>query len=501
MKNGLKTTTLMLGLLAGGWQPADAQSPKIVVGIVVDQLRTDYLEQLRPYFGDKGFNRLISEGVYIPDVDFKRSVSDAAAGASVVYTGSWPSVNGVSAIEKSPENLRVSTIADEFFINNGTLTKIYSVSGDASTGAITAGHAGNCAIWFDENTGKWSSAQYYNAMPPAVANKNRISPLASKILSSVWRPVSSLANLPNSANWKNLDFSYTFSGGNRDAFSRFKSSGLFNAEITDAAIDLVKTLHSGNTGMLNIEYSLAPYSYDFDGDNRPELADSYIRLDNEIGRLLDTLDKEYGSGNSIVFVSSTGYAKEPEIPETEAKIPTGEITLNQVESLLNSFLSATYGNGDYVELIKDNKLFLDSKNITDKGLDLKIFRREAKDFLLRMGGVSEIFTIDEVLNSESPRARELALAADPKNAPDLYIFFQPGWTVTYDNSYPHKSEKIRLGSAPVPAFILAPGLEAQKVEGTVEATALAPTIASAINIRAPNAAASKPLLLTKNKKQ
>lgn len=518
MKHRLTATTLLAGLLTGGAAlQSHAATPKIVVGIVVDQLRTDYLEQLRPYMGDKGFNRLMSRGVYIPDVDFSHTAGDAATGTAVIYTGAWPMVNGVASEEVldaaqrrsvptlsagqrarqeySPENLRVSTLADEFSVGSGGLAKIYSVAADPQVAVIAAGHAGNAAVWADEGQAKWSVPAYYGSAPAQIANRNRTSPLSSKISSATWRPLRPASSYPSGDAWNMADFSYTFSGGSRDAFARYKAAAPFNSEVTETAIDLLKTMQGAKGGMLGVGYSLAPYAYDYDGDGRPELVDSYMRLDADLGRLLDSIDREYGTGNAVVFLASTGYAVEPDADDSRARIPSGEITLKQAESLLNSYLSATHGNGDYVTLIKDGRLYLDSGAAARKGLDIRALRMEAKDFLMRMGGVSEAFTIDDVLHSGSGRTREMALAVDAKNAPDLFLFFAPGWTVTDDNSYPAKSVKVRLATPATPAFILAPGLPPQTVDRPVEATAIAPTVASAINIRAPNAAAARPVVL------
>lgn len=521
----LTATTLLAGIIAGaGTITVSAQSPKIVVGIMVDQLRGDYIEQLRPYFGPKGFNRLIADGAYIRDVDFRGTVSDAPSGTAVVYTGAWPVANGVASEEVfdpvqkrnvpllvadpqkikpdySPANLRLSTIADELFINGGRLSKIYSVAGNPQVAVVTAGHAGNSAIFFDEATGKWSVPAYYGTLPAFIGNKYRTSPLSAKISSTTWRPLQSSSLYPYGGE-RAVDFSYSFAGASRDTYSRFKSSAPFNAEVTDVALELIKSMQTssvagGQPGMVNIEYSLAPVTFDSDGDSRPELVDSYMRLDNELGRLLEAIDRSFGKENAVVFLSSTGYATEPEIPEADAKIPTGEITLLKAESLLNSYLSAQYGNGDFVTAIKGGRLYLDSKAIEKKNLDISKIRNEAKDFLLRMGGVSEAFTIDEVLHSDSRRASDIALGVDAKSAPDLFIFFTPGWTVTDDTSYPSVSKKVRLSAPPTPAFIMAPGVAPQEITVPVEATAIAPTVTTAINIRAPNGAATKPLSLKK----
>lgn len=517
----LKTSTLVLGLLLGGVNmKADVSAPKVVVGIVVDQLRTDYLEQLRPYFGSNGFNRLIREGAYLTDVDFRNTVSDAPSGTAVVYTGAWPAVNGIASAEVldnvqkrnvpvlaadatklksdySPDNLKLSTIADEFFITYGNLSKIYSIAGDPQVAVIATGHAGNSAIWLDESMGRWITPAYYGSLPPVVANKNHSSPLSSRLASNPWRPLNAASHYGMDGIWNESNFNYSFSGSTRDTYQKFKASAPFNSEVTDVAVDLLKQMKSGSNqaSMLNIEYSLAPFVYDYDGDNRPELIDSYMRLDSELGRLLAEIDRTYGSGNVLVFLSGSGYAQEPSIPENNAKIPTGEITLKKAESLLNSFLSAQYGNGDYVALIKDNKLYLDSRLAEQKGIDLSKLRTEVKAFLLKMGGVSEAFTIDEILDAGNSRKEEIALGLDMKHSPDLFLFFTPGWTVTDDNAYPAVSHKVRMSSPAIPAFILAPNVGSQVISVPVEATRLAPTLASILRIRPPNGAGAKAVTL------
>lgn len=517
--------SLILGLLSGASAfEAYAQSPRIVVGIMVDQLRTDYLEQLRPYFGDKGFNRLIKEGVYMPNVDFKNTVHDAPGGTAVVYTGAWPSLNGVagaevldpvnkrnvatlsadrtkSASDYSPENLRLSTLADELYISNGQLSRIYSVAGDPQVAVIAAGHAGSSAIYLDEYRGRWSTPGFYGTLLPVINNKNHSSPLSQKVGSTLWKPLNDSRAYPFSANWRDGNFTYGFSGNGTEVYNRFRQSAPFNTEATDVAIDLLKTIKAGTAsptaGMLNVAYTLSPINFDYDDDNRPELVDSYIRLDSELGRLLDAIDRDYGAGNAVIFLSSTGYADEPAIPEIDARIPTGEITLKKAESLLNSYLSASYGNGDYVSLFKDGQLFLDAQVADKKGIDIKKLRQEAKSLLMRMGGISEVFTIDEVLHSDSKRLENMALGLDAKNAPDLLVFFTPGWTVTDDNVYPPVSRKARLASPATPAIIVAPSFEPETITYGISATALAPTIATAINIRAPNGAGEKPITLTR----
>lgn len=519
----LAPASLMVGLFTGvATLSASARDKEIVVGIIIDQLRTDYLEQLRPYLGNSGFNRLISEGVYLQDVDFRGTVKDAASGSAVIYTGAWPVVNGVagenipdlsqrrnvpalaadlskSRLDYSPENIRLSTLSDEFIINFGNLAKVYSISSDPQVAVVTAGHAGSSAIWLDENSGRWTAPAYYGTLPPVIGNRNHTSPLSSRVAGLAWKPLHPASHYGAEKVWNSGDFYYGFNAS-RDSYSRLKKSATFNGELTELAVELLKTMHSpagAAPGMLNISYSLAPYEYDMDGDNRPELFDSYIRLDAEIGRLIDAVYRDYGKENTVIFLTSTGYAGEPLIPEGDSRIPYGEISLKKVESLLNSYLSAAHGNGDYVSLILDGKIYLDRKTIENKNLDIQSLREEAANFLIRMEGIGEVYPVDEVLRGANRSLDNIRLSIDPKQTPDLLIRFTPGWTVTDDNVYPPVSEKARYATPPTPAFIMAPELLPETIEETVEATAIAPTIAGLMRIRAPNGAATKPLTLKK----
>lgn len=489
---------------------------RLVVGIVVDQLRTDYLRQLSPLFGDGGFNRLMKEGVFINDVDFKNTAKDPQSGTAVIYTGAWPAFNGVSSAEVydetqkralptlsssrsySPEKLRISTLSDELALAGGGDARIYSIGADPQVSVIMTGHDGTAPVWLDENTGKWTSSSYYPYTPQFVAKRNHVAPVSKIMENTAWRPLLPSDRYPLYKGSKSLDFSYSFRNNGRDAYTNFKNSAPFNEEITDFAIDILKegslTAQGSPTGMLNIEYTVAPISFDYDGDNRMEMMDSYLRLDQQLSRLFEQLEKSVGLDNTLVMLVSSGNTDEPSLYK-DSKVPGGEFSFKKAESLLDSYLSASHGNGDYVIMIRDDKVYLNHKLIEDKKLDLKTIRREAADFLEKMSGIAETFTYDEVKAGTNGRTKDLALTADPKTSADLYVRFSPGWTIINDSAYPTKVYKASYSSPATPAFILSSQFKPVEIIEAVDATAIAPTISSALNIRAPNGAESKPLIL------
>lgn len=153
----------------------------------------------------------------------------------------------------------------------------------------------------------------------------------------------------------------------------FEQSALANTEITDVAIDMIRSMSLGKRGdvvdMLNLAYTAAPFEYAKDGDPRAELQDTYIRLDSQLGRLFDAIDRYVGLDNTLVWVWSTGYFNDGSAIDPKYKVPTGEFSTKRASSLLNSYLSARHGNGDYIVAFHDGHLYLDHKVLESKRLD------------------------------------------------------------------------------------------------------------------------------------
>lgn len=500
--------------------------PKLVVGIVVDQLRTDYIEYLQKLFGENGFKKLMRDGAYMRDVDFGVPLLDKASGTAMVYTGAYPAFNGVPsssfydpATKKrrpallddksvgnytdetlSPKGLRLSTVSDELAVEGAGTGAVYSIATDPQQAIIMAGHAGNSAVWLNENNGKWASTTYYRETPVTVNNRNYGRSVAERIDTMQWRPVLNPPAYPGTpAHKRQTAFQHSFPSSDRNLFRMFSATPLANEEVTDIAIDYLRDMRLGNRGdaidMLNIGLTAAPYKYVNDGDFRTELADSYLRLDMQLGRLFDAIDRYVGLGNTVIFLTGTGYYDDAVIDDPKYRIPTGDFSSRRALSLLNSYFCAKYGNGDYVDALYDGHLYLDHANIETKDLDPRKLADESRDFLCRMSGVHTAYSTADIIQGISPELQALRRNIDPKTAGDVYVEFAPGWNVAYDNDYPADTQAMRTAATLTPAFIMAPGLAPQTIGETVDATALAPTVSRVLRIRSPNGAHDKPLAL------
>ncbi len=503
---------------------ADPSRPRLVVGIVVDQLRTDYLDYLRSLFGESGFNRLMKEGVYMRDVDFKADGLDIVSATAMIYTGNYPNSTGVPASSVyrpeskkigapledpaaignftnetySPAALRLSTLSDEVAVDGGGVGAVYAIATDPQQAVIMAGHAGNCAVWLNENTGKWATSTYYHESPQAISNRNYSRPLSARIDTMQWRPSIPADRYPGVPSQKKAyPFRYTFPSSDRDVYRKFIASPLANAEVTDLAIDFLKGLSLGKRGdaidMLNIAYTAAPYDYASDSDTRLELEDTYLRLDSQLGRLFDAIEKSVGMENTLIYLTSTGYYDEQTPDEASFRLPSGEFSVKRATSLLNSYLSAKYGNADYIDAYYDGHIFLDHTVIEQKKLSLDDVADEARTFLSRMSGVAQAYTLPEILSVASASLEPLRLSTDPKTCGDIFLRFAPGWSVADDLRYPVEKKQIRSSMYLTPAFILAPEVAPKVIDATVDAVRIAPTVTSALRIRAPNGVAERPL--------
>lgn len=504
----------------------DPSRPRLVVGIMVDQLRTDYIEYLQNLFGEKGFRRLMKDGTFLKDVDFKVSGLDCASGTAMIYTGAYPGKNGVTASKVydpsrkdmlpalndpsiignfttetySPANLRLSTISDELAIDGAALGLVYSIAPDAQQSIIMAGHAGNSAFWINDNTGRWASSTYYKDVPNTLNQRNYSNPLTLRIDTMQWKPALPLSHYPGlPAQKRQFEFRHTFPKADRNVYKMYSTSPLVNTEVTDVAVSYIKDLRMGQRGdaidMLNIGYTAAPYKYVKDGDYRLELEDSYVRLDGQLSRLFEAIDKYVGLDNTFIYLASTGYYDDSVEDDAKYRIPTGTFSVKRALSLLNSFLAAKYGNGDYVDTYSKGHIYLDRKKIEEKKLDLNEVASVSRDFLVKMSGVSDALTMGDIISSSLPSMEAKRLATDPKTGGDILLEFNAGWNIVDDTRFPNDTQNIRSAMVQTPVFFMGHKVPAKVVSTPVDATAIAPTVSRVLRIRSPNGAVSKPLLL------
>lgn len=521
---------LMASVAAINIYGAAPEQARLLVSIMVDGLDSDYLDLLRERFGNGGFRRLEREGVALR-ADYGTTL-DATAATAEVSTGAAPSVSGIAGKEIydrktlrpghvysdasalgnftntafAPRTLRVSTLSDEIRIASGGTNLCYTVAPDPGMAISMAGHTGNCALWPDPATGNWASSTFYEEIPIAVAARNRAIPLTARLDTMSWTPSLRPEDYPALPDHlSHYPFRYVFPRGNAERLDMFMASPMLNREITALATDILRNnklgTHDGVTDVLNLGFSLQPFNYGKNADKRVEMMDAYIKLDRNLEQIFAEIDKNAGAGNSMIVLSATPPRNQRRRDEERWGIPTGEFSTRKAISLLNVYLMALHGNGDYVSGCHGGNIYLNHDLIKERKLDIDSLRSEAATFLAKMTGIDRVFTIDDIVtghagqNAEALRRNTVAATAG-----DIVFEPAPGFEVVddFNNGNPAKARTgmVHIGATTTaPVFIVAPGVAASRIATPVDARSIAPTVARLLRIRSPNGAATAPLQL------
>lgn len=521
---------LVTSLAAVNMSAADAGQARLLVSIVVDGLDNDYLDLLREHFGTGGFRRLERDGAVIVNADFGTSL-DATAATAMIMSGAAPSLSGIAADTRydrnslretsvyadpdvlgnftsdtfSPAALRVTTVSDEARIASGGTNVVYAIAPRPGQAIGLAGHTANSALWLDHKTGNWASSTFYQEMPVGIASRNRTSPLSMRLDTMSWTPSLSPADYPALPDHlTRYPFRYVFPRGNASRLDMFAASPMVNREVTTVALDLLQSMrignHEGVTDVLNLAYTLQPYNYGKNPDNRPELMDAYVKLDGNLEQLFSAIDSRVGADKAVIYLAATPPQGRSRRDDERWAVPYGEFSTRKAASLLNIYLMAMYGNGDYVSAIHRGHIFLNHQLMQEKGLDPHTVRNEAAVFLAKMTGIDRVHTIDDIVAGHAgEHAEALRRNTTAATAGDLMVEVAPGYEIVDDynltvtDTAPHMVERAAATTAP--AFILAPGIAPQTIGTPVDVRALAPTVARILRIRSPNGAAVAPLHL------
>lgn len=535
MKN-LSQTTLtprrMMALLMVSMvsMAVGAEPTRLVLNIVVDGLNLDMLEDLSKNLTAGGFNKLTSGGAVLENVDFGTNLDPVAATAMLV-TGTSPSVNSVASATRrdsesglmldvlddgktvgnfttktySPAALAVTTLSDEIRIAGAGVTYSHAIAPDAMTAIVLAGHAANSAVWINDETANWATTTFYKDFPADAANANRTRPLATRLDTMSWVPgksSSTAASLPD--HLTRYPFRYTFAKNTPNRVANFKSSPMVNREVTDLATQYINSLQLGThegPDLLSLGYNLHSYPASKSAESRYELIDSYIKLDDDLNRLLTTIDKKVGLDKTLIVVSGTPSSTTRRVDTQRWNLPGGQFSTRKAESLLNMYLMAKYGNGRWIVGYHDGQFYLDTKTAERRGHDPKAMRTEAALFVERMAGVKHAFTIDELLSGmptldpTGARRRNINVAS----AGDIFIDIIPGWQLVDDYNNPGQSQSDPTAKAMTTSGVIfyGAGVKPATISTPVDARAVAPTVTRLLRIRSPNGAEVAPLTLTR----
>ncbi|MDR1257728.1 MAG: alkaline phosphatase family protein [Tannerellaceae bacterium] len=519
-----KILTSLIAILAITNVEAQHAAPRLVVCITVDQLRGDYMEYFYNTFGERGFKRLMSEGIVYRNIRFEFSNIDRASAFATLFTGANPCFHGIGGDKRydfndnrelsilndpgflgnythdnfSPQKLLASTIGDELKIASLGRSDIYAIAPEAESALLSAGHAANGAFWIDDINGKWATTTFYKGLPWYVDryNSGRES-LSVRIDKMVWTP-----SLPPAAYnafpyvVDNRTFRYTFSEREIDCYPNLKTSALVNEEVNRLALQFLEYAGFGSRScpdMLAVTYYAGNYRRLMDKEYTMEVQDTYYLLDRDIEQLLDAIDRKVGLAHTLIVFTGSGYYKSIEdYPET-LQVSRGDFYPKRCVALLNMYLMQLYGQKKWVTGYYNGQIYLNRKTIDDEGIALGDIQRKAAAFVAEFAGVQNVVT-DDALRSgnRNDGVSHLYNGTHHAGRGDLIIELQPGWKINPEIPG-EKVKVVRHNAVTTPLVFMGNGLKPKHIYREIKATEIAPSVTHILRIRPPNATQSIPL--------
>lgn len=455
---------------------AGDEKPKLVVGVVVDQMRYEYIPLYWDDYGEDGFKRLVRTGYSFTDTHFNYFPTYTGPGHAAVFTGTTPAVNGIvgnawydrlrgesmyvvqddsvqtvgaegDAGKMSPKNLTSTTLADEIKSANSE-SKIYAVSLKDRGAIMAAGHLGDAAFWFDGSTGRFiTSTWYLNELPDWVEQFNE-SGAADSYNNKTWNTLLDIEEYTKS-NADDTPYESPFDheeapvfphqkDPDDDSYNFMMSTPSGNTIVWDFARRMIEDEQLGSDDtmdFLGIGFSSTDYVGHQFGPRSVELQDTYLRLDRDIADLLDYLDEKVGEGEYLLFLTSDHGVVDVPAELQDRGLPGGYFNSSLAIGSLNDHLQDLYGEGDWIEHYTNQQVYLDRELVKEEGLSVEEMQYEASRFLLQFEGVLSTNTAYNFMNEgyESGLQAMYQRGFQYERSGDVFIQLKAGWL---DSDYP-----------------------------------------------------------------
>lgn len=512
--------------------------PRLVVGIVVDQMRYDYLTRFTNKYGSRGFKRLVDGGFNCKNNHFNYIPTYTGPGHASVYTGTTPKYHGVignnwydkdikrsvycagddsvksvgtesAAGKMSPHRMVSTTFADENRLFTQMRGKTIGVSIKDRGAILPAGHTANAAYWFTgKNEGNFISSTFYMNELPTWVSKFNASDAVEKYLKT-WNTLYDINTYTESGADLN-DFEGGFKGKDNATFPYdlkqlnskngnldiLRATPFGNSIVTDFAIAAISGEQLGQdnvTDVLAISYSSTDYVGHNFGVNSKEVEDTYIRLDMELARLLETLDTKIGKGKYTVFLTSDHGAVDVPSYLQSVKIPSGYLNTSETRNKFTDFIESRYGTMDLIENVSNNQVFLNHDYLRSMKLDVHEVQQAIVNEIISYENVYKAYTANTMSTSYFAEGVENLLqnGFNQKRSGDVLIVHEPA-KISYSKTGSTHGSGLNYDTH-VPLIFYGKGI---KTGSTLERTHIidiAPTISALLGISFPNAATGRPL--------
>lgn len=520
-------------IITGTVQAQTTPKPKLVVGIVVDQMRWDYLYRFSNRYESGGFKRLLSQGFSCENTFIPYSPTHTAAGHACVYSGSVPALNGIVGNswyskelgrtvyctedttaksigttsdegEMSPRNLWATTVTDELRLATNFKSKTIGIALKDRGSVLPAGHLANGAYWFDNATGSLISSSYYMQTLPEWMVRFNNKRLPDTYMAKNWNTLFPIATYTQStADEKPYENNFPGGGGTtfphltdkitKNKYEAFRATPYGNTYTVDAAKAAIEGENLGNNGVtdfLTLSFSSTDYVGHAYGPNSVEVEDVYLRLDKDLADLLSYLDSKVGKNQYLLFLTAdhavahaSGFAK-------EMRLITPPANTANLQKSVNDAVRKEFGEGKYILAFTNYQVHLNNELIAANKID----RAALKQTIIRtIAKLPEIFSVVDLENAQAatlpePVKNSLINGYNYKLSGELQYLFKPqfgGYEKGAAHGYwnPYDSH--------IPLLWFGWNIKSGKTNKEVYMTDIAPTVAAMLQIQMPNATIGK----------
>ncbi len=512
------------------------EKPRLVVGIVVDQMRYDYISRYYDDFENDGFKRLIKDGFVFKNAHYDYTPTKTGPGHASIYTGTTPArhgiigndwfvpsigrryncvedttvsvVGGVSNGKVSPKNLLTTTITDELRLYYNFTAKVVGISLKDRGAALPAGHNPTGAYWYDLMSGKMITSTYYaSKLPKWVDDYNR-QKRPTELLNVQWELLKE-KRIYNESIADENDFEQPIKKGMNVSFphnlAQFKNDPAIlkytpftNTVIKEVAIKAIEGENLGKDSIpdfLTISFSATDDIGHRFGPRSLEVQDTYLRLDREIAEILNYLDQTIGKDNYLVFLSADHGATDVPAYLYKNKMPAGYHNNSYIKSILNAELNKKHGEGKWISSIINEQVYLNHELIKEKGLDAKAIKQTVIKRLMDEDYIVEAFDKDVVAMRmfTDPTLIRLQNGYNNKRSGDILYNLSPS---DLNDAFGRKGTDHRTPYAydtHIPIIFYGKGIRSGSSVRRVDITDIAPSLSLLLNISLPSGSTGEPL--------